>query len=142
MHIPSDRALFQGEFDFTDSEGFVLRVSAGIDQFAREATWLLQAIDPLTGELLQDTSRGLLSPNNAQGDGAAFVSYTILPDTDVVETGSDISASARVLFNNAPPEDTPIISQPVDAVAPSTSLSVSECVGTTRQLPGPVVRQR
>ncbi len=129
VHIPSDRALFQGEFDFTESEGFRLRVSAGIDQFAREATWLLQAIDPLTGELLQDSTRGLLSPNNAQGDGAAFVSYTILPDADLVETGSQISASARVLFNNAPPEDTQVMTQPVDAVAPRTTLAVSSVSG-------------
>ena len=129
VNIPSDRALFQGEFDFTESEGFILRVSAGIDQFSREATWLLQAIDPLTGELLQDPSRGLLAPNNARGDGDAFVSYTILPDADVVETGSEVSASARVLFNNAPPEETSVITQPVDATAPSTALTVATVAG-------------
>ncbi len=129
VHIPSDRALFQGEFDFSETEGFILRVSSGIDQNSREATWLLQAIDPLTGELLQDSSRGLLAPNNAQGHGAAFVAYTILPDTDVVQTGSEISASARVIFNNAPPEDTPTLTQPVDALAPGTSLMVSNVAG-------------
>ena len=126
VNIPSDRALFQGEFDFTASEGFILRVSAGIDQHSREATWLLQAIDPLTGELLQDPTRGLLTPNNARGDGNAFVSYTVLPDADAVTTGSEVSAEARVFFNNAPPEDTPAIAQPVDAVPPDSTLSVSK----------------
>ena len=129
VHIPSDRALFQGEFDFTETEGFLLRVSAGVDQFANEATWLLQAIDPLTGELLQDPNRGLLSPNNARGEGAAFVSYTILPNDITAETGAEISASARVLFNNAPPEDTPTLTQPLDALAPTTSLTVSNVAG-------------
>jgi large repetitive protein len=129
VHIPAGRALFQGEFDFSEALGFILRISAGVDQFAHEATWLLQAIDPLTGELLQDPHRGLLPPNNAQGDGAAFVSYTILPDSDVVQTGSEISAGSRVLFNNAPPEDTPVLSQSVDAAGPSTQLAVERVAG-------------
>ena len=57
VHVPEGRALFQGEFDFSETEGFILRVSGGIDQFSREATWLLQAIDPLTGELVQDRNK-------------------------------------------------------------------------------------
>ncbi len=84
----------------------------------------MQAIDPLTGELVQDRNKGLLPPNNAQGHGAGFVTFSVLPDADVVQTGNQITASARVLFNNAPPEDTPVLSQPVDAVAPTTALDV------------------
>src|SRR5262249_138579 len=49
VHIPSNRALFQGDFDFTQSKGFILRVSAGIDITSATATWLIQAIDPRTG---------------------------------------------------------------------------------------------
>src|SRR5262249_36955848 len=66
IHVPAGRALFQGDFDFTQTRGFILRVSAGVDLTAHQATWLLQAIDPLTGELIHDPSRGLLAPNNAQ----------------------------------------------------------------------------
>ena len=105
------RALFQGDFDFTQTHGFILRVSAGVDQYKHEATWLLQAIDPLTGEVIQDPTKGLLPPNNAQGDGAGFVSYTVQPDDTVAATGNEVDASARVLFNNAPPEDTPALTQ-------------------------------
>ncbi len=125
VHLPAGRALFQGDFDFTQTLGFVLRVSAGADQYQHEATWLLQAIDPLTGELIQDPSKGLLPPNNAQGEGAGFVSYTILPDDTVAATGDEIKASARVFFNNAPPEDTPELSQRLDAESPLTALAVT-----------------
>ncbi|MFM2004219.1 MAG: hypothetical protein RI963_3645, partial [Planctomycetota bacterium] len=125
VRVPADRALYQGEFDFTTSEGFILRISAGVDQFAHEATWLFQAIDPLTGELLQDPTRGLLAPNNALGHGQGFVSYTIVPDDEVAVTGGEITASARVLYNNAPPEDTPPLTQRVDMVAPKTILDVT-----------------
>ncbi|MEM9586008.1 MAG: CARDB domain-containing protein, partial [Planctomycetota bacterium] len=131
VNIPNDRALFQGEFDFSETEGFNLRISAGVDQSSREATWLIQAIDPLTGELLQDETRGILAPNNAQGHGEAFVSYTILPDDTQVQTGDEVSADAQVLFNSAPPEQTPTISQPIDTIAPGTTLTVATVAGQT-----------
>ena len=82
VHIPAGRATFQGDFDFTQTQGFVLRVSAGVDLDSRMATWLLQAIDPLTGEILQATDRGLLAPNNPEGDGVGLVGYTIQLDGD------------------------------------------------------------
>ena len=124
VQVPVDRALFQGEFDFSETAGFVLRISAGIDQYSREATWLLQAIDPLTGELLQDPNRGLLPPNNALDEGAGFVSYTVRADEEEVKTGATIAASARILFDTAPPEQTPVLSQLLDAVVPQTELQV------------------
>jgi len=123
VHIPSERALFQRELDFAEAKGFILRISAGIDVVSRQVTWLIQAIDPLTGELLQDPTQGLLPPDNAQDHGAGFVTYTVLP-IDEIETGIEISAQARVLFDNAPPEDTYTLTQTVDATAPTTSLEV------------------
>ena len=49
VNIPTGRASFQGDFDLTNSRGFILRVSAGVDPVTHTATWLLQAIDPQTG---------------------------------------------------------------------------------------------
>ncbi len=68
IHVPAGRSLFQGDFDFTQSNGFILRVSAGVDLRSHAATWLLQAIDPLTGQLLRDSTRGLL-PERRPGVG-------------------------------------------------------------------------
>jgi CARDB len=130
VHIPSGRALFQGDFDFTQSKGFILRVSAGVDTTADTATWLLQAIDPNTGEVIQDTSLGLLATNNAQGAGLGSVSYTILPRTGVA-TGANISAQARVLFNTMAPQDTATLTQTLDASAPKTVLTASQIQGTS-----------
>ena len=63
--VPAGRSLFQGDFDTTETLGFKLRVSAGVDLESRTATWLLQAIDPLTGGLRRGGDGGLLPPNNA-----------------------------------------------------------------------------
>src|SRR5262249_31668729 len=54
VNIPAGQSIYQGDFDFTRSNGFILRVSAGVDLSSNTATWLLQAIDPTTGQLLQN----------------------------------------------------------------------------------------
>ncbi|MFO7898428.1 MAG: CARDB domain-containing protein, partial [Planctomycetota bacterium] len=122
--VPDGRAVFQTQIDFSETKGFVLRVSAGVDVAAGQATWLFQAIDPTTGELLQDPAQGLLPPNDAQGNGAGFVGYTV-EAADDTPTGAEIDASARVIFNTAPPEDTPTLTHVVDGVAPASELTVA-----------------
>ncbi|WP_205678900.1 CARDB domain-containing protein [Aquisphaera insulae] len=124
VHIPSGRGIFQGEFDFTKSKGFILRVSAGLDVFSNTATWLLQAIDPDTGEVIQDPARGLLRPNDAAGLGSGYVGYTIEP-LEATPTGTEIRSTARILFNNAPPQDTEEIVSTIDGQAPTTTLTVA-----------------
>ncbi|MEL6110144.1 MAG: CARDB domain-containing protein, partial [Planctomycetota bacterium] len=51
IRMPGGRALFQGDFEFAETLGFNVRVSSGIDIKSNAATWLIQAIDPLTGVL-------------------------------------------------------------------------------------------
>ncbi|MFM6406127.1 MAG: CARDB domain-containing protein, partial [Microcystis sp.] len=104
VNIPNGRGSFDGDFDFIRSKGFILRVSGGLDPLSNTATWLLQAIDPDTGELVQNPNLGLLSPNNASGIGQGFVAYTVQPKTDV-NTRTEITSQARVIFNTAAPFD-------------------------------------
>jgi len=91
IDVPDGRTSFDAEIDFTATRGFILRVSAVLDLFQQpaSASWLIQAIDPLTGEVLQDATRGLLAPNDASGTGAGFVSYTVVPGDDVA-TGTTV----------------------------------------------------
>jgi len=145
VHIPGDRAFFQGEFDFTEAKGFILRITAGLDLLSSTATWLLQAIDPRTGVLLDAPGIGLLPPNNAQGAGSGFVTYTVLPREDV-ETRTEISAGARVLFNTTPPQVTGTVTRLMDAVAPFTSITATPPGPGRQRLPasmdGPRRRRR
>ncbi|MDZ4255508.1 MAG: putative Ig domain-containing protein, partial [Sulfuritalea sp.] len=130
VHVPVDRANFQGDFDFTGSKGFVLRVSAGIDASTRIATWLLQAIDPDTGEVLHDATRGLLAPatdpNAANADQLkrGFVSYTVMA-ADTAVSRAEIAASARILIDDAPPVESERVAVKLDAAAPTTTLAVT-----------------
>src|SRR6185312_2333591 len=44
IKMPPGRANFQGTFDYTTSNGFILSVSAAVDPTQRTITWLLQAL--------------------------------------------------------------------------------------------------
>nr|WP_309246834.1 CARDB domain-containing protein [Ramlibacter montanisoli] len=114
IHVPAERANFQGDFDLRNSLGFIVRVSAGVDPTSRTASWVLQAIDPETGEVLQDATRGLLLPDNTQGRGAGFVSWTVQAAFGAA-TGAEISAQASVLLDNQAP------SRPTSSRARSTA---------------------
>ncbi|UUZ69428.1 putative Ig domain-containing protein [Polaromonas sp. P2-4] len=130
VHIPADKANFQGDFDFTGNKGFILRVSAGIDVQTRTATWLLQAIDPDTGEVMHDPQRGLLAPsidpNQANADQLkrGFVSYTV-QSLDIAHSNATISASARIFLDDVPPVDSSVITSTLDAHAPVTVTTVT-----------------
>ena len=124
IHIPAGRTSFQGDFDFTQSRGFILRVSAGLDETTRTVSWLFQAIDPNTGEVIQESTRGLLSPDNAQGAGSGFVSFEVEPQSGLA-TGTTISAQGHVQFNTSAPMDTALLTQVLDATPPTTTLTAT-----------------
>src|SRR5262249_51363845 len=67
---------------------------------------------------------------NAQGQGAGFVSYRITP-LENRTTGTKVTATARVLLNNVPPEDTPPLTYTIDGAAPTTTLTVQPVTGTS-----------
>ena len=132
VHIPDDKAVFQGDFDFSGSKGFILRVSAGVDVASHTATWLLQAIDPDTGEVMRDPARGLLAPSTDPSQAAAtnlkrgFVNYTVQAAAGAA-SGTSISAQARVFFDDAPPADSSAVTNTLDAKAPVTTITATLC---------------
>ncbi len=97
-------------------------MSAGIDGATNTATWLIQAIDPNTGALVEGAFTGLLG---TAGNGR--VSYQIQAKQGLT-TGTEISTQARVFFNNAAPVDTQIITNTIDAVAPTSQVTAAPLV--------------
>jgi hypothetical protein len=124
VNIPPGRSSFQGDFDFTATKGFILRVSAGIDLATNTATWLLEAIDPNTGEVIQNPNIGILRPNDINGVGSGFASYTIAPKESV--TGTAITSQAKIIFNNSARIDTNRITNIIDGVAPTAFVNATK----------------
>jgi hypothetical protein len=106
--LPNNRAFYTDRLDFTDTQGFYVDVTAGINIATGEAFWTVTAIDPETGEIVTDPLKGFLPPNDGNGAGDGFVSYTIQTDRDIT-TGAVIDAEAKIYFDNNEPIDTPPI---------------------------------
>jgi len=118
VHLPPNRAAFTGEFDLRAERGIFLQVTAGLDVNTNLVTWLLTAVDPLTGLPATDPTLGLLFPNVDRTQGGS-VHYTIKANPDA-PTGAEIAASARILYGNAAPLDTNVVTHTLDAVAPTS----------------------
>lgn len=121
FEVPENRAFYSDRIDLTEEMGFVVDVFATIDVREGVATWTLTTIDPETGEQPEDALLGFLPPNNEDGVGDGFVTYTIRSDRDA-QTGDIIDAAATIVFDTEEPIDTPPIFNTIDAVAPISTV--------------------
>lgn len=120
--LPENRAFYNDRLDLTDTRGYFVDVSAGIDVTKGEAFWIITTIDPETGEIPEDALTGFLPPNNAEGIGDGFVNYSVRAKRDS-PTGTRIDAEARIVFDTEAPIDTPPIFNTLDSGKPSSTVS-------------------
>ena len=78
--VPGGVGAFQSDFDFTKSKGFILRVSAGIDINSNTLSWVLDAIDPLTGEVVTDQLGDVRVRRDASDDRLVGAGHSVAED--------------------------------------------------------------
>ena len=122
---PADSAFFTTEVDLRATKGIIVRVTAGVDVENRRAVWIISALDPDTGELVDDPRFGLLPPGGNPADEQGVVSYSI-EATSTSQTGDRIDAAATITFDNRPAMETRPIFNTLDATAPTTDLTVAQ----------------
>ena len=113
--------------------------AATIDERTGIATWTFTTIDPATGQIPLDPTLGFLPPDNANGIGEGFVSYTVMANPSD-PTGTVINAQATVDFYTQPPINTPQIFNTIDAGTGLTSTVAalpSEETSPSSTSPGP-----
>ena len=88
---------------------------------SREIRWTLRAIDPATGEPPESAQVGLLPPNDATHRGEGYVTYTVQPKAGL-PTGTIITNTATIVFDNNEPIDTAPVWNTIDAEAPTSSV--------------------
>jgi hypothetical protein len=120
--VDEDLPFYLGRIELTDGSGLVVDVMATVDVVSGMATWILQTIDPATGEPPEDALAGFLPPNDENGIGEGFVSYTIRPRSDAT-TWAVIDAEATIVFDTNEPIDTPPVFNTIDAVPPASSVT-------------------
>ncbi len=117
--MPNNRGAFTGEFDFRNTRGYVLQVTAGIDFVNGVASWLLRAVDAETGLVINDPQIGLLRAGET-----ARVGYTIQARSSE-GTGAEIVAIPRAIVGSGVPLDGVPAVHTVDTIAPTSQLSVA-----------------
>jgi hypothetical protein len=123
FQVPDNRAFFQQRVQLGPDLGNLLAdISAGIDISTGTVTWTLTAIDPTTGEQPNGVNLGLLPPNNESNDGQGFVTFTVKPKSTIA-SGVVIHNGATITFDTEAPIDTNVVSNTIDAEAPSSAVN-------------------
>ena len=125
--LSGNQAFYSGLLDYSATKGFDVQVTAGVNVVTGVVTWTIQTIDPATGQPPTNPELGLLPPDDAEGDGEGFVSYTIQPKAGL-QTGDTVTAQATVIFDTNAPINTPAIVNTIDAVAPTSAVEALPAV--------------
>jgi len=102
--------------------GLEVEISASLNPKTGLVTWTFTSIDPTTQDIPIDPSVGFLPPDVTAPEGEGFVSYTIQPKSTITAS-TPINAQATVVFDQNAPLNTPQISNVLDPVAPTSSVS-------------------
>ena len=122
VEIPAGLGYYSTTVDLRPAVSCVVKFEAGINVGSGEVFWHIWAIDPATGEPPSDASAGFLPPNDpVLHDGEGFVSYEVVPRIDS-PTGSQITATAEIIFDTNEPLQTNTVVNTVDAGAPTSVL--------------------
>ncbi|MDD3155716.1 MAG: hypothetical protein PHS41_12700 [Victivallaceae bacterium] len=101
------------------------KIAINLDAETRKIFAEFTAIDPETGWMLQDVTRGFLYPNDDTGRGEGFFTYALGLKSGLA-TGTEISNTAQIYFDFNDPIDTPTVVNTVDATKPREASIVVE----------------
>ena len=121
--------------DLPRPDGLQLDVTTTVDEGTGEVEWLLQSVDPLTGELPEDPDQGFLPANVDGTEGQGVVHLSVepldLPSGTLVESDADIFFDLNPVIStntwvNLIDDDPPAGSvSPLPATTTATSIPVS-----------------
>jgi hypothetical protein len=133
--VPPNRSFFQTRLPLSDqASNIVADIGVGVDVTTGKATWTLTAIDLNTGAEPVDPNFGLLPPDVTNSVGEGYVTYTIKPVAGL-PTGTVITNQAVITFENNAPINTPIATNTLDALPPSSRVAALPAVVSSTNIP-------
>ena len=122
VEAPPGQRFFQTEVQMREEDGGLrVQVLAGIELATGVVRFRLTAIDPQTGEPPTSPLLGILPPNNEQHEGEGFVTFRVKPKRNV-PTGTVITNSATIVFDEEQPITTNEVFNTIDALPPTTTM--------------------
>lgn len=95
--VEANRKEYFMEIDLTQTRGLNVRVNMKLDTISGVAKWSFLSLDPETSDLTNDVLAGFLPPNNEQGHGEGFVSYSV--QLKALAHNHEIKNKAEIVFD-------------------------------------------
>jgi len=130
FQVPPNSTFYQETLDISDSLGVAVSVTAGIDVTRREAFWIFESLDPVTGLPPEDPLLGFLPVNDTSitrfndtipKPGEGFVSFSVQAKRDIAQLDS-VRAQASIIFDTNEPIATNIWVNNLDPIPPTSNI--------------------
>lgn len=105
------------DVDLRPEMDLILRIEADLDETTGVLSWVFTSLDPETMEPTLDPLAGFLPPNEESPEGEGLVSYYVSLNEDA-PSNTEFGKSARIIFDENDPIDTPIWSNTLDTAPP------------------------
>lgn len=124
FNVPPNSATYYTRLDVRDSLGLFVDVTAGYDVANNRAFWLFQSIDPITLGPVTNPLKGLLllQDSSQPNYGHGFANFTIKAIDDA-NTGDEMQATAKIIFDNNDTIPTNIETNTIDALPPHSKIN-------------------
>ncbi len=108
--------------DLRPAKDIVVEITASMDRQTGLLSWRLAGLDPATGDLATEPSRGFLPADTAPPNGRGGVTFTVAPAAGLA-TGAQISNGATIVFDQNAPISTPTFINSIDSSTPSSRVA-------------------
>jgi hypothetical protein len=133
FEVPPNTAIYSTQLNLIDEQGIYVDITAGVNIVTREAFWIFQSIDPLTGLPVTDVDKGFLPvkdttftfENDTLGigiPGDGFANFTIKP-SQLSQTRDTVIAFADIVFDDEEIITTNVEVHTIDALPPTSTIA-------------------
>jgi len=117
------------DVDLRPEHDLILRIEADLDETSGVINWQFTSLDPETMEPTLDPLAGFLPPNETSPEGEGLVSYYVSL-AEETPSNTEFGKSARIIFDENEPIDTPAWSNILDIEAPTSSVQSLDSLQT------------
>lgn len=117
------------DVDLRPEHNLILRIDADLDSNTGILNWTFTSLDPETMEPTLDPLAGFLPPNENSPEGEGLVSYYVSMN-EGTPSNTEFGNSARIIFDENDPIDTPVWSNTLDFEPPVSSVQPLDSIQT------------